>query len=332
MQDPIRWGIIGTGDICRQFVSDLQHVDGAEAAAVGSRAQQTADAFADTHGIPARHASYEALANDPAIDAVYIGTPHPFHCANTLMCLEAGKPVVCEKPLGMNAREVERMIDAARLKGVFLMEAMWTAFFPAMQEALAWAHGGAIGGIRQVSASFCFPVPLEEAGRLFNLALGGGSLLDVGIYPVALSQLVFQEPPTQVSGWAHLGETGVDENAGIVLGYTGGQLATLSSGIRNAMPQRAVISGTEGWIDLPHPFYQPGSAALYHGEREIPVERVEHGRAGYGYHYEAEAATRYIREGRTEAPEMTWAASLQLARTLDRIRGHWGLRYAADED
>ncbi|MDA1192670.1 MAG: Gfo/Idh/MocA family oxidoreductase, partial [Candidatus Poribacteria bacterium] len=235
--DTIRWGILGTGNIAKQFARGLTALDDAKLVAVGSRTQESADKFADQFDAPRRHASYEALVNDPNVDAIYVATPHPFHCENTLLCIDAGKAVLCEKPFAINDAEAKRMIDAARSKGIFLMEAMWSRFFPLMVDVRRRIAEGEIGNVRMMTADFGFRVgTVNPKSRLFDPALGGGALLDVGVYPVSLASMVFGNA-TRIATLANLGETGVDEEAGIVLGYEGGQIAALHTAVRVTTPQ-----------------------------------------------------------------------------------------------
>ncbi|MFT7692526.1 MAG: dihydrodiol dehydrogenase / D-xylose 1-dehydrogenase (NADP), partial [Candidatus Latescibacterota bacterium] len=211
MTNTTRWGILGSGSIAKQFARGLADTPNAVLQSVGSRAQKSADAFADQFDIPTRHASYEALANDPEIDAIYVSTPHPFHKDNSILCLEAGKAVICEKPFAINAAEAEAVVQVARDQGVFLMEAMWSRYFPAMVKVKEWLDEGAIGDVRIVSADFGFRTGINPEGRLFNPALGGGALLDVGIYVTSFASFVLGPNPTRIQSLANIGETGVDE-------------------------------------------------------------------------------------------------------------------------
>jgi len=328
MTAPIRWGIFGTGDIARQFAEDLPLAPGAVLHAVASRREETARRFADTHGIPHIHVGYESMVADPDIDAIYIGTPHTSHLDNTLLCLQGGKPVLCEKPMGINERQVQAMVSESSKRGVFLMEAMWTWFFPAIQRVRELVRAGAIGEVRLVSASFCFTVPFEPTSRLFDPDYAGGALLDVGIYPLALAQWVYESEPEEVEGLARMGESGVDEVNALSLRYPGGGLAVLSSAVRVYQPEDAVIAGSEGYIRIHPPFYQPDAITVVRGEKEEVSPFV---RQGLGYHLEAAHVGECIRQGLTESPVATHEASLQLARTMDRIRARWGLRYPADD-
>jgi len=201
----VRWGILGTGAIARQFVQGLNSVPEAEVLAVGSRSSASAQEFADRRSIPRRHASYDDLASDPDVDVVYIATPHPFHAENATLCLEAGKAVLCEKPFCVNAAEAERVVELAREKRLFIMEGMWTRFFPLMEEVRRLVSEGDIGEVRMLNVDFGFRADLDPASRLFDQRLGGGALLDVGVYCVSFAAMILGRPSGSV-GLSHLGE------------------------------------------------------------------------------------------------------------------------------
>jgi len=328
MERRIRWGILGTGAIARLFADGLMACPGAELAAVGSRTQKSADAFGDHYRVARRHASYEALANDPNVDVIYIATPHTLHAENSILCIEAGKAVLCEKPFTINAGETERVIQAARAKKVFLMEAMWTRFIPAMRQAHEWVAEGKIGRVRMVQASFGFYSEPDEEGRLLNPALGGGSLLDVGIYPVALAYDFFRRPPARITGFADMKRFGVDEQAAMLFNYDDGGLAVLSSGVTIETPYDAWIMGETGQIQIHAPFWSSPRATLrergkYDVVADLPL-------VGNGYNYEAEEVMRCMREGKLESELMPLDETLTIMRTMDEIRAQWGLKYAAD--
>jgi predicted dehydrogenase len=329
MQEPVRWGILGTGDIARQFASDLNGLDDATLLAVGSRRQETADRFGDTHGIPKRYATYEALVADPEVQAVYVATPHPLHCENTLLALDAGKAVLCEKPLAMNMAEGERMMARAREKGCFLMEAMWTYFLPAIKEVEAVIASGAIGDVRMVRADFSFWADRDEDSRLFNREMGGGSLLDVGIYPIALATLLLGEDPEAILSTPDIGKSGVDEQVGMLFRYDDGRMAVLSSGIFTDGNCEAVVSGTKGHITIPSFFNATGFTVTREEGEQVETHTCE--RAGFGYGYEALEVHRCLREGLLESDRMPHRASRALFRIMDGMRKEWGLRYPADE-
>ena len=323
MADKVRWGILAPGSIARSFAEGLSALPDAELTAVGSRAQERADAFGDRFGVPHRHGSYADLAADPDVDVIYVATPHSAHKDATLLCLEAGKAVLCEKPFAINAAEAEAMIRAARDRKLFLMEAMWTRFFPAVAKVREWLAQGAVGRVQMVIADFGFCAGVDPEGRLFNLELGGGGLLDVGVYAVSFASMVLGGPPAEVSGLAHLGETGVDELGGMVLKMAAGSLAVLYTAVRATTPQEAHILGTEGRIHIPTPFWRPPVAVLFREDEE----RVELPAEGNGYNYQAAEVMRCLRGGRLESDIMPLDESLSVMQTLDRIREQWGLKY-----
>lgn len=328
MNNQVRWGILGTGDIARQMAEDLRLVDGAELRAVASRNEARAQQFAETHAIPVRYDRYEKLVVDPAIDVVYVATPHSRHCSDTLMCIEAGKAVLCEKPLAINAVEAQRMIDAAQSARVFLMEAMWSAFFPAIRCAFGALEDGVIGTPRFVSADFSYAATLRPQSRLFNKELGGGALLDIGIYTVALADMVFEiEPERITTSWTR-GETGVDVANAAILDYPGSGRAVLSSSLLYVAPQNAVIAGDDGYITFRDRFSQPDSCRIV-SKGEVSDRIFD--REGFGYHYEALDVVDCLNRGRTQSIWAPLDASLRVMRTLDRIRAQWGLRYPNDE-
>ena len=324
MSTKFRWGILGAGGIAKKFSSGVQALADHELIAVGSRTQEKADQFADQFNIPHRHASYEALVADPEVDAIYVATPHPMHKENTLLCLVHGKHVLCEKPFTINAGEAKEIIDAARSRKLFLMEAMWTRFIPAVMEAKRLVDSGAIGEVRMINADFGYRAGFNPASRAFDPALGGGGLLDVGIYPLSLASM-FLGRPDRIASLAEIGQTGVDEQSAFVLGYPGGQLATLYTAVRTTTPQEAIIMGTDGMIRIHPPFWipkkltltQPGKGAQ---EIEIPFE-------ANGYNYEAAEVAACVRAGKLESDVMPLDESLQLMETMDAIRAQWGMKY-----
>ncbi len=322
--EKIRWGILGTGRIAGDFARGLTAVDDAELVAVGSRTAESANAFADKFSVPTRHASYEALANDSNVDIVYVATPHSLHKENTILCLEGGRAVLCEKPFAINTGEAEEMIAASKRTGRFLMEAMWTHCLPHMQEVARLIADGAIGDIQVIQADFCFRSKVNPASRLYRPELGGGALLDVGVYPVALAYR-FLGQPDAVRSWAHLGVTGVDENAGMVFGYNSGALAVMTTSVRANTHHTARISGSAGEIIINEHWWGPSSFTLRrdgHAAQEIHPESV-----GNGWNYEAVEAGRCLRAGLTESPIVPHADTLAVMRLLDGLRAEWGLRY-----
>jgi predicted dehydrogenase len=320
----IRWGILSTGTIARTFVEGLRELPDAAVVAVGSRSAESAEAFGARYSIPRRHASYEALAADPDVDVIYIGTPHTLHAENTRLCLEAGKAVLCEKPFTINAAEARSIVELARARGLFLMEAMWTRFRPhmvALRQALA---DGAIGEPRLVRAELCFRAEFDPAHRLFNPELGGGALLDVGVYPIAFAHMVFGAPERIVS-MPHLGDTGVDEQMAAILGYSGGRMAVCTAATRTHAAPAVVIGGTAGWIEISSPWWPTSSLTLRRPDGSsapIPFEE-----RGNGYQYQAAEVHACLRAGATESATMPLDESIRIMETLDAVRAQWGLRY-----
>jgi len=327
--EPVKWGIIGAGAIAGSFAEGLSFVRDAELVAVGSRAQDTADKFGEQWDIPHRHDSYEKLARDPDVDVVYVATPNTFHRDNSILCMKAGKAVLCEKPFAMNARQAEQMVACARQEGVFLMEAMWMRFLPAIAKLCDLVEEGAIGELRMVKADFCFRIGWEPQSRWLSPELGGGGLLDVGCYLLSLTSLLLGEPPDDVVSLAHIGETGVDEQAAMVLRYPEGQLALLTCAVRANTPHEAVLVGTEGRIRVHHPFWHPSTLTLSAGGKE---EIIEAPYEGNGYNYEAEEVIRCLRASEKESETMPLEESLAILRLMDRIRAQWGLTYPSEHD
>jgi len=322
-----RWGILGTGNIASQFARGLTALDDAELVAVGSRTDKSAEQFGEQFGVPRRHTSYAALASDPDVDAIYVATPHPLHMENTLLSLEAGKAVLCEKPFAINAGQAQAMIATARERGVFLMEAMWTRFLPHIVRLRELVAARAIGELRMLQADFGFRTSFNPKGRLFDPAMGGGALLDVGVYPVSLASMLFGAPERVVS-MAHLGATGVDEQSAMIFGYAGGQLALLSQAIRTHSPHEALLLGTAGKLRVHTSWWKATTMTLSADGR--PDELIDVRAAGNGYNYEAAEVGRCLREGRTESDIMPLDETLAIIRTLDELRAQWGLRYPGE--
>ncbi len=318
-----RWGIIGPGGIGTQFAEGIRLVDGGAITAVASRSQARADAFGDRFGVPARYDNVRDLLENPDVDVVYVATPHAEHAADTLAALEAGKHVLCEKPMALSARQSREMVDLARARGLFLMEAMWTRFLPsyvALREVLA---SGRIGEPLLVEADFGFRVPVMPEHRLFDRTLGGGALLDLGIYPVQLCSMVFG-PPDRISADGVLGSTGVDEQVAAVLHHPGGHLGVIKAAVRVGLSCTARISGSKGWIELPAFMHCPQSFEV--GDRK-GRERIECGYEGEGLRFEATEVHACLDAGRTESTVMPLDESLAIAETLDAIRAAVGVVY-----
>ena len=328
MSARVRWGILSTGRIAHTFATALRHAGHAELIAVGSRNPATAEAFAGEFDVSRWHGSYEELANDPEVDAIYVATPHPLHHPNTILCLNAGKHVLCEKPFAVNARQAAEMVQRAREKSVFLMEAMWTRFLPAVRTARTWLDEGLIGDLRMVQASFGFRAEMDEASRLLAPELAGGGLLDVGVYALSLASFAMQQAPAQILSLADLGPTGVDEQAAFLLGYPGGAIAKLSCAVRTATVHDAYFYGTKGYIHLTAPFWCTTRAMRYEGEQF--VEAFDQPHRCNGFEFQIDEVCRCIQQGVNESPGMPLDESVQIMETMDQIRGQWGLRYPGE--
>lgn len=319
-----RWGILGLGRIAHKFVQDLLTVEGAVLHAVAASDQARADEFGNQYGAKYIYASYEDLLTCPDLDVVYIATRHVKHCPNTLMLLNGGIPVLCEKPFGMNADEVTQMVETARRKGVFLMEALWSRFMPTILKAHDLIQAGAIGRIRMVRADFGFVAPPNPEGRLFNKELGGGSLLDIGIYPLFLSYLMLGLPAS-IRAAATFGPTGVDEQCGMTLTYDDGAIAVLDSSILVKSDMVAVIYGETGTIRIRGRFHESQAMTLDREGEDSEVFSFE--RQTFGYEYEIRHVMQCISEGRTESPLWSLDNSLDLIGLLDGVRAEAGIDY-----
>jgi predicted dehydrogenase len=315
------WGILGAGSIASKFATDLVKLSDARLTAVGSRSADKAARFAEERGVERSYGSYAGMIADPEVDVVYVATPHPFHKEHTLLCLEGGKAVLCEKPMAVHAGQVREMVAAAREHGLFVMEAMWSRFNPVWVQVRQWLAEGRIGEVRMLSADFGFRTGWNPEGRLLNLSLAGGALLDVGVYVVSLASLVYGGAPERVQAAAHIGETGVDEQTAMVLSYPGGGLALLACAIRTVTPHAARIDGIEGAIEIPR-FWHPTTARLIRPGEE-PLETS----GDFGYHYEAAEVMECLRAGRTESETMPLDESISIAETMDNVRAQIGLTY-----
>ncbi len=319
-----KWGIMGPGRIAGKFARNLSVLPDAEIYAVASRSLDRAQQYGNEYGATNCYGSYEALLDDPGIDVIYIATPHVKHCENALMCLERGIPVLCEKPFAMNRGEVEQMIQMAKEKNVFLMEAMWTRFLPSILKAQEIIAAGKIGAVTGVKADFGFQGPTDVNHRLLNKALGGGSILDIGIYPIFLSLLVLGKPDSiQVA--STLSATGVDVDTGILMKYGNEAIAQLHSCVISHTETEAFIYGEKGLIHIPRRWHASDKLEVryYDGGKEIH----EFDYKSTGLYFEAMEVMRCIRAGKTESDLMTHDLSLDLITLLDEIVTLAGIDY-----
>lgn len=323
----IKWGILGPGWISSKFAADLAFAAGAELVAVGGRNLEKSEKFAKQFNIPRAYGSVDELAQDAEVDIVYVGTLHPIHKENVLELLRAGKAVVCEKPFTMNAAEAKEIIELARDKKVFLMEAMWTRFLPPIRKVMEWIAADKIGEVRLVKADFGFDIGWAPESRLLDPALGGGALLDAGIYPVSFASLIYGEAPAKIMSSARIGATGVDEQFSLLFEYEGGRTAALNGAVQLGMVSDAYIYGTKGHIHVPNFLF--GKSASLHA-KGAEAESFVDNRQAEGYAFEAEEAMNALREGRLESSIIPLDETLTIMSTLDEIRKQWGLRYPAD--
>jgi predicted dehydrogenase len=311
---PLRWGIMGTGGIAGAFARDLRLTGSGVVAAVGSRTAAGAERFAGENRVPTRHGSYEALANDPDVDVVYVATPHPLHHANARLALEAGKPVLVEKPFTMNADEARDLVDLARTKDLFLMEAMWTRFLPHIRHIRELLP--ALGDVVTVTADHGQWFAEDPAFRLFAPELGGGARLDLGIYPVSFASMVLG-PPERVAAMATPAFTGVDAQMSMLFGYASGAQALLTCTLSAVSPTTASIVGTDARIEVDGPFYAPASFTFI--PREGERSRFGYVDEGRGLRHQADEVALRLAAGETESPFMPLAETVSIMATMDEV-------------
>ena len=327
MMKTVRWGILGTGKIARKFAEALKDTPGAQLTSVASRSLDNAKTFASAFGAPAAYGSYQALADAGDIDIIYIATPHPMHAENALMALHAGKAVLCEKAFTINRREAEQVVALAREKKLFLMEAMWTRFMPALAEVRRIIASGEIGPVHQVTADFGFAKSDGPEHRLFNPALGGGALLDLGIYPLSIATALLG-PVAAVQAQAEMGATGVDVQTAFTLRHQGGGMSICGCSLRAHTPSELTVSGELGFVRMHKQFNCTESISVVLADgtaRTVATPFI-----GNGYAHEAIEAQRCLNAGLIESPGMTHDETLALMGVMDTIREQVGLRYAAD--
>lgn len=327
MTDRLRWGILGTGGIARAFTTDLT-LTGFTVTAVGSRTQESADAFAATHSIPRAHGSYEALAADPDVDVIYVSTPHPFHAAGAMLAIEHGKHVLVEKPFTLNSAEARTVVDAAAERGLVVLEAMWTRWLPHMVRVRELIASGALGEVRALIADHDQKLSVRPDHRLQNPALGGGALLDLGIYPISFAWDVFGAPAS-VHAISSPTATGVDRQTAIILGYQSGEQALLHAQLDARGPSTAAIIGTEARIQIDPVWYMPTSFSLVDPSDAV-VERFDEKVSGRGMQYQAYELERLAAAGQVAGEVLPPEESVAIMGTLDEIRRQIGLRYPGE--
>lgn len=356
MSRTVRWGILGTGQVAGQFALGLGLLPDARLQAVGSRMRRSAEQFARNFDVPRAHAGYDELVRDPDVDVIYVATPNSLHREHAMLCLEHGKPVLCEKPFALNAAEGRAVVELARRRGLFCMEGMWMRFTPILRELDRLLASGVAGDVRMLTASLGYAKPFDATSRLFDPTLGGGALLDFGVYALSFAQRVLGTP-TSIASQVVLGQTGVDEQVTMLLGYQGGRQAVLSTSLRNSLPNDAVVLGSEATIRVHAPLYCPerltlqGTSAAATAarpaagkERLGSLQRVKRHRwtreittrlrvlradtttrivLGNGYAHEAAEVMRCLNAGELESPLMSLDDTVAVLDTLDAVRASW---------
>ncbi|GAA2609109.1 MULTISPECIES: Gfo/Idh/MocA family protein [Streptomyces] len=330
--DTVRWGILATGGIAGAFTADLIDLPDAEVVAVASRSEESAKAFAERFGIPRAYGDWNALARDEDIDVVYVATPHTAHRTAAGLCLAAGRNVLCEKPFTLNVGEAAELVALAREHGRFLMEAMWMYCNPLVRRLKSLVDDGVIGEVRSVQADFGLAGPFPPSHRLRNPELGGGALLDLGVYPVSFAQLLLGEP-SDIAARAVLSEEGVDLQTGALLSWESGALGSVHCSIVGGTATSASVTGSQGRIDIPDGFFFPDRFVLHRDGRDAEEFTADPGDGPRNsLRHEAAEVMRALRAGETESPLVPLDGTLAVMRTLDAIRDRVGVRYPGETD
>ncbi|NKX53192.1 Gfo/Idh/MocA family protein [Arthrobacter mobilis] len=330
---PLRWGVVSTGRMAGRVTEDIARLEDAVLQAVSSRSRANALDFRERFGFATCYwddgatRGYERLFTDPAVDVVYVATPHGQHYAIARRALEAGKHVLCEKALAINAREAAELIELARARDLFLMEAIWSRFLPALNRAWQIIDSGELGAIHWVQADLGFPAPYDVSSRLWNPAAGGGALLELAVYPLtwALGSLGY---PQTVTAVGHVNEDGIDDQNALTLTYSSGAQAQLTSSLLAWSPRTATVAGSHGWLRTNSPLHNPTELVIeqYHGP--VRTERFE--QIGNGFTYQLREATRCIQAGLAASPTMPWEHTLKTMRLFDGVRAQLGVSYVND--
>jgi predicted dehydrogenase len=320
----IRWGILGPGKIAQKFASAFEFVPEAQLIAIASRDENRATAFADTFHVPKIYSDYEQLVADKEIDVIYVATPHPFHYRQTLLCLHHNKAVLCEKPMTMNLRQADELIRVARANNTFLMEGMWSRFFPATLKVIDLLREDAIGEIKFLRADFGFAAPFNPEGRVFNLALGGGAQLDVGVYPMFLALLLLGKPE-KIQALVQLATTGVDQSTSVQFSFQHGAVAQIFSSVIADSPKQADIVGTLGTITMHSPWHKSQAITLRKNSAEVSTFEMPF--PGIGFQFQLRHVTECLQKGLKESPMMPYSLSLWMAETADEILRQGGVVY-----
>lgn len=327
MVQKLRWGILATGWIAELFVKDLQ-LTGHAVTAVGSRSQAGADRFAATFGIPRAHGSYDSLVADPEVDIIYIATPHPQHAAAARLALNAGKHILVEKAFTLNAAEAAEIVALAQSRGLVVLEAMWTRFLPHMVRLRQIIAEGRLGEIRSITADHRQKLPDDPKHRLNALELGGGALLDLGIYPISFAWDILGKPQNILAA-ATFRATGADAQVATILHYANGAMATTLSSSDSAGPNRASVVGTKGRVEIDRVWYCPTQLRVYDNDNTL-LESFDGTVEGRGMQFQAREVERLVAAGLTAGEILPPAQSVAIMETLDEIRRQIGLRYPSE--
>ncbi|MEO8719538.1 MAG: Gfo/Idh/MocA family oxidoreductase [Ginsengibacter sp.] len=323
MKNKIRWAILGAGRIANAFAKEFSLMRNAELVAVASSDKARATDFAKQYNIP-KALSHDELYTLGEVDAVYVASTHNFHFEQVLKCLHNNKAVLCEKPITVNDTDFKKLMSVSKEKKVFLMEAMWTYFLPATQKARQWLDEGRIGKLKVIQSDFAVPMEKKLEGRIYNPNLAGGSLLDLGVYPIALTYYYLNRAPEKIVASGIMTSTGVDEQVGMIFQY-GGVSATLFTSVTTRMSNKFRLFGEEGYIELPD-FWKAGSVKLFDKEFNL-VETYEDNRPSRGFIFEMQHATDMILDGRIESPVIPHLRSNEIQETMTEIRKQIGLKF-----
>ncbi len=317
------WGILGPGGIARAFAKDLTLLEGHTIGAVGSRSIDNAHSFAKDFGGTA-YASYEELVKDPTIDAIYVATPHPAHHDNVILALDAGKPVLCEKPFAVNAREAQAMVDAAAKNKVALMEAMWARFLPHYSKVREIVASGVLGPILSIHADHGQRLADQNIPRLVEPHLAGGALLDLGIYPISFAHMILGNPATITSS-AIMTNKGVDAQTSMIFSYENGAQSVLTTTMIEQTPCRAVVAGLHGWLEIDRTFYNPASMRVVLNDGT--VTQYPNTYTGHGLREQAESFKQLVESGKVQSEILSWQDTIDIMKTMDAVREQIGLKY-----
>lgn len=327
MKKQLNFGIIGAAGIANAFAQGVLDAKGGKLYAVAARNKERAEAFAENWKMEKAYGSYEELVNDPLVDVIYVATPNGLHKEHSILAMKHKKHVMCEKPFASNAREVEEMIAVAKEEDVFLMEGMWTRYFPLVQQVKKWVEENKIGKVKMIEADFGFN-GLDKDNIRYDLSLAGGALMDVGIYPISFVSYIYGKQPQVIKALGELSESGVDEQNSMIFKYTDGQAAVISSAMNVTTARNMYILGEKGYIHIPN-VWQPKSCEIHIEGQE--VEKYEIGYEGNGYNYEVQEVIDCILAGKKESESMPVQESLEIMNTMDCVRAEIGVVFPADK-